>query len=532
MLNNHRLRKRLKTSKYGISFRDRLNDFYQNGSGRNFLLKRKITKLKDCTNSFQVEVELKNISKSTKFINSVVIADFTLPKTLGSFVDVLYNEWTQSGSCKILKEIKKTERSDYIMMRDQNPFSFLEEYGYLKGSLISEWFSRMSFEKIHIMVGALTTSNQYTVIYLKNDGGLIKVRVVCQFDEIELPVGEKLKTEKVVFMWDKNSGLENKFAKLVSKKMKLKNVPREINGICCAYYAQGNKVNEEYVMNTLRKIDEKKNAGHLVNTDTILIDAGYCEFGDWLNYKNQFPKGMKYIASEIRSRGLKAGIWIAPIIATINSQLYQTHKNWFIQGFEGRKTQPFDFIDSLSLMILDPTLAEVKNYLGQVFKQYYNWGFRVFKIDFVYPLGFTTDFSRNVTRAKALTELLDVIKDSVGKDAVFLSAISQLSPLVGYIDFVRTGIDTTSPLSYGFPVFRGVVNNYMLKKNIESFKGRNFLNGKVWNADIDCLVLNQNTGLDKNLIIEQQILMNQSNSRWVGDYIQNLNEEMIGYGLI
>ena len=31
---------------------------------------------------------------------------------------------------------------------------------------------------------------------------------------------------------------------------------------------------------------------------------------------------------------------------------------------------------------------------------------------------------------------------------------------------------------------------------------------------------------------EQQILMNQSNSRWVGDYIQNLNEEMIGYGLI
>lgn len=105
MLNNLRLSKRLKTSKYGISFRDRLNDFYQNGSGRNFQLKRKITKLKDYPNSFQVEVELKNISKTTKFINSVVLADFTLPKTLGSFVDVLYNEWTQSGSCKILKEI-------------------------------------------------------------------------------------------------------------------------------------------------------------------------------------------------------------------------------------------------------------------------------------------------------------------------------------------------------------------------------------------------------------------------------------------
>ncbi|HRN71225.1 MAG TPA: alpha-galactosidase, partial [Candidatus Woesebacteria bacterium] len=408
----------------------------------------------------------------------------------------------------------------------------LEEYGYLKGSLISEWFSRVSFEKIHLMVGALTTSDQYTVIYLKNDGGLIKVRVVCQFDEVELPVGEKLKTEKVVFMWDKKSCLENQFAKLVSKRMKLKNVVREISGICCAYYAQGNKVNEEYVMNTLYKIDEKKNAGHLVNTDTILIDAGYCEFGDWLNYKNQFPKGMKYIASEIRSRGFKAGIWIAPIIATINSQLYQTHKNWFIQGFEGRKTQPFDFIDSLSLMILDPTLSEVKDYLGKVYRQYYDWGFRVFKIDFVYPLGFTTDFSKNVTRAQALTGLLDVIKSSVGKDAVFLSAISQLSPLVGYIDFVRTGIDTTSPLSYAFPVFRGVVNNYMLKKNIESFKGRNFLNGKVWNADIDCLVLNQNTGLDKNLIIEQQILMNQSNSRWVGDDIGKADDNEFFYNLI
>ena len=184
-------------------------------------------------------------------------------------------------------------------------------------------------------------------------------------------------------------------------------------------------------MNTLYKIDEKSNSGVKVNTDTILIDAGYCKFGDWLEYKEQFPKGMENTANKIRSRGLKAGIWIAPLIATINSQLYQNHKNWFIEGFEGRKTQPFDFIDSLSLMILDPTLNEVKDYLVQIFKQYYDWGFRVFKLDFVYPLGFTTDFSRNLTRAQALTGLLDVIRSSVGKDAVFLSAISQLSPLVG-----------------------------------------------------------------------------------------------------
>ncbi|HRP37033.1 MAG TPA: hypothetical protein PLS50_04435, partial [Candidatus Dojkabacteria bacterium] len=142
------------------------------------------------------------------------------------------------------------------------------------------------------------------------------------------------------------------------------------------------------------------------------------------------------------------------------------------------------------------------------------------------------DFSRNVTRAQALTGLLDVIKSSVGKDAIFLSAISQLSPLVGYMDFVRTGIDTTSPLSYAFPVFRGVVNNYMLEKNIESYKGRSFFNGKVWNADIDCLVLNQNTGLDKNLIIEQQILMNQSNARWLGDDIRGMGSGDVLYEII
>lgn len=532
MLNNHRLRKRLKSSKYGISYRDRLNDFYQNSSGRNFLLKRKITKLKDYPNSFQIEVELKNISDSTKFINSVVVADYTLPKTLGNFVEVLYNEWTQSGSCKVLEEIKGTEKSNYIMMRDQNPFSFLEEYGYLKSSLISEWFTRLSFEKLHFLAGALTTNNQYTVIYLKEEHESIRVRVVCQFDELEVPIGGKLITEKIVFMWGKTTALDNNYAKLIARKMKLKNVQREISGICCAYYAQGNKVNEEYVMKTLEKIDDKLDSGQIVNTDTILIDAGYCEFGDWLEFKNTFPNGMANIASQIRKRGLKAGIWIAPIIATVRSQLYQNHRNWFIEGFEGRKTQPFDFVDSLSLMILDPTLSEVKDYLGKVYRQYYDWGFRVFKIDFVYPLGFTTDFSGNVTRTQALSRLLDIIKSSVGKDAVFLSAISQLSPLVGKIDFVRTGIDTTSPLDYGIPLVRGAVNNYMLSKNIESFKGRKFLDGKVWNADIDCFVLNENAKLNQKLVLEQKVLMEQSNSKWIGDDIGRIEKNELLYQLI
>ena len=532
MFLNTRIKKILKTSDYGVYYNYLTNDYFQKPIGKDFEVKRKFFKIHSPSKGLLMSLVIKNKSKSTKHINSIVIADFKLPRKLGLPNEYLINEWTQSGSCKKVKSFIKTEKSDFIMMRDQNPYSFMEEFGYLGDSMISEWFSSIDLDKLNFFLGAVTTSQQYTQIFYKLENGQLRIRITCQLDGVELEPEKKVNSEKILILWGESQNLQNIFAKEVARHSKVHNVEREINGICCAYYAQGNRVNEKYVMNTLLKIDEKNNSGQTVNTDTLLIDAGYCEFGDWLEYKEQFPKGMKNIAREIRSRGLKAGIWIAPVIASINSQLYQNHKNWFIEGFEGRKTQPFDFIDSLSLMILDPTLNEVKDYLRSVFKQYYDWGFRVFKIDFVYPIGFTTDFSRNVTRAQALTGLLDVIRLSVGKDAVFLSAISQLSPLVGKVDFVRTGIDTTSPLVYRIPILRGRVNNFMLKKNIESFKHRQFLDKKVWNADIDCLVLNENAKLDEKLVLEQAVLMEHSNSKWLGDDMTELTEGRILYMLV
>lgn len=532
MFLNSRIKKILNTSDYGVYYNYLANDYFQKPIGKDFEIKRRFFKFNSTSKGVLMSLEIKNKSKSTKHINSIVIADFKLPRNLGSPTEYLINEWTQSGSCKKVDSIIKTEKSDYIMMRDQNPFSFMEEFGYLRDSMISEWFSSIDLDKLNFFLGAVTTSQQYSQIFYKLENGQLHIRITCQLDGVELEPGKKINSEKILILWGQSQNLQNIFAKEVARHSKVKNVEREINGICCAYYAQGNRVNEGYVMNTLYKIDEKSNSGLKVNTDTILIDAGYCEFGDWLEYTEQFPKGMKNIAGEIRIRGLKAGIWIAPVIASINSQLYQNHKNWFIEGFEGRKTQPFDFIDSLSLMILDPTLNEVKDYLRRVFKQYYDWGFRVFKIDFVYPLGFTTDFSRNVTRARALTELCDEIRSSVGQDAVFLSAISQLSPLVGKADFVRTGIDTTSPLDYRIPMVRGAVNNYMLRKNIESFRNRQFLDKKVWNTDIDCLVLNDRAKLDQKLVLEQEVLMELSNSKWLGDDVSVTNQDELLFRMI
>ena len=51
--------------------------------------------------------------------------------------------------------------------------------------------------------------------------------------------------------------------------------------------------------------------------------------GDWLVPDAvKFPGGMKAQADAIHAKGFKAGLWLAPFVCQVGSDIYENHKDW------------------------------------------------------------------------------------------------------------------------------------------------------------------------------------------------------------
>jgi len=475
-------------------------------------------------NELILQISIQNRGES-QHLNALFV-EFELPEFKPH--QVLVNGWCQEGFSGYTQGIHRTQKRKVFFRRDQNPYSFLPEYGYVEKAQISEWYAQVVRDNEAVLIGALTTSNQFTTIYVvKKDGGTF-VRMACQLDGIILPGGESLKSEKLYLAVGGRDELLDKFACLLQKFAGINNLPKPVKGLCCSYYYQGNKVDEKYVKEQLLALDRLPCT---LGLETIQIDAGYSAWGDWLDTSKKFPSGMQTIVAEINKRGLKAGIWIAPFIASPHSKLCKEHKDWFINATNGRPiaarfTFPLDCLPPLAFRVLDVTKPAVQAYITSVVEQFVDWGFEYIKTDFTYPLCFATNYEVPMTRAQALRLGFEVIKKAAKGKALIESCITPLSPMVGVADYVRTGSDTMNPYVCSIPLIRNVVNKSMVKANLRNCEARQFLNGKIWINDADCLVCRPNTGLSSQLIDQHdQFLKEYQGSIWTGDNLNNLEWE-------
>ena len=78
-----------------------------------------------------------------------------------------------------------------------------------------------------------------------------------------------------------------------------------------------------------KELDVLENLPERINLDYFQLDAGYAKyFGDWLDYKERFPKGFANIINRIKRLGYKPGIWISPFSINPGTKLHDEHKSW------------------------------------------------------------------------------------------------------------------------------------------------------------------------------------------------------------
>ncbi len=224
--------------------------------------------------------------------------------------------------------------------------------------------------------------------------------------------------------------------------------------------------------------------------DWFQVDDGYePAYGDWTWRSDRFPHGPAWLADQIRQRGLKPGLWIAPFTPDPDSQLATEHPDWLADKTEA------GLLLSSSYELLDLTNPEVKTYISDLFTTFrQDWGFEWLKMDFAYWALFGTHFhDPTKTREEAWREAVGLIREAIGDDTFFLM-VAIMGTNYGLVDADRITLDN-APIWDWAP---GVsdddpLNQQGFKPTMRTVSRRYYLHNRVWINHPDLLLFRSNT---------------------------------------
>ena len=102
-----------------------------------------------------------------------------------------------------------------------------------------------------------------------------------------------------------------------------------------------------------------------VGVERYVLDDGWfagrrsdrAALGDWQVDEHVWPGGLHRLASYVRGRGMKFGLWIEPEMVNPDSELYRAHPDWILAA--GQRRPPLE----RHQLVLDLTRPEVTGYL-------------------------------------------------------------------------------------------------------------------------------------------------------------------------
>ncbi len=352
-----------------------------------------------------------------------------------------------------------------------------------KGQRPSDYFIATD----ELLVGFV--SNQFTHQYFLWDDETLSIIGSVDLFGTELASGESIELEEMVILGNKSLWtMLEKYADLIKQSNEVEF--NEFEGIgWCSWYHYFTDITFDELSKNVKLLAEIRNR-EKIDYRLVQLDDGYeKEIGDWLTTNSKFPD-LKEIASEIRGKGFKAGLWIAPFSASESSRLFNEHKEWFVKNSDGNPRVAYRNWNK-QIFALDTTNPEVLLHLERLIKTIRSYGFDYLKIDFLFagaiPGGRFNEF---LTPVEAYRSGMQTIRAAAGDDCFILGCGAPLLPSVGYVDGMRIGSDT-APEWNGETMDIGVPSARYSLRNAYT---RSFMHRRLWLNDPDTIVL-RNCGL-------------------------------------
>jgi alpha-galactosidase len=334
----------------------------------------------------------------------------------------------------------------------------------------------------HLLIGFVTGADQLAEIILDVDDGFCSLTATCHADGLWLDPGESLRSERLRVAtgldgWESLEAWAGRMGELMDAR-----VPdRTPTGWCTRYCYLGlNSAQDVYA--NLGAIRRQR-----LPLSLVMIGDGYqSAVGDWLTPNSERFTDMTTVAATLRREGRVPGIWTAPFGLAADSQTWTNHPDWVIRDEAGQPVLAWEHLGQ-PIYALDTTHPDAAEWLDITFRTLRReWGYDAFKVDFLFAAALPGQrYNPRVTRAQALRQGLELIRQAIGDDAFLLGCGAPLGPAVGLVDGMRIGPDvstTWEPMLPGDLSAPGTAG--ALRNNI----ARAYTHRRLWAADPDCLL--------------------------------------------
>ncbi len=249
--------------------------------------------------------------------------------------------------------------------------------------------------------------------------------------------------------------------------------------IWCSWYHYFTEVSEADMVENLDALDRLD-----LPVDVVQLDDGYqSELGDWLTLSDRF-ESLGDLVARIRDRGRRAGIWVAPFLVGVRSELAREHPDWLVRGADpGAEPAHAGHNWKQDLYALDTSHPGAAAYLTEVFATLAGLGVDFFKIDFVYAGALPGRRHRDVPATVAYREGLQLIRSAIG-ESYLLGCGAPILPSIGLVDGMRVSAD----IGLHYEPDGGDMSQPSQRSAVLSGRARAYQHGRWWVNDPDCLV--------------------------------------------
>jgi len=199
----------------------------------------------------------------------------------------------------------------------------------------------------------------------------------------------------------------------------------------------------------------------------VELDDGYDRGPEGEHYwierwdEKKFPHGPKWLAGYIKSKGLRAGIWIVP---NSYAGAVQQHPDWYLRFRAGEVVRDYN------TPALDSTNPEVLEFLKKEFTTLDDWGFEYYKFDGEHAIpryapGVDLDklHDKSLEPLAAYRNRLKLIRETIGPQR-FIEGCPAGTPLngIGYFNSYFNGDDLYSSWQGMYALYSSINANAFL----------------------------------------------------------------------
>ena len=407
--------------------------------------------------------------------------------TVWKFYRLGYQSWSPSAAIDFLEPQPKP-RNFLARAIAQAPFLKNRRYPWVWSS---EWMAEIVEPELDaaMLLGFITAKAQNSVVEAEvRFERFRRFEAVADCEAAELPPGEELSSDwAIAMLTDAPRAGQKKYFELCARAMGARST-KPVQGWCSWYY-YFEKIDQAGLEENLEQLSKLNPRVQLFQID----DGWQTAIGDWLNWNYKFPGGPKALADKIHGRGLKAGIWLAPFLASGSSELYDQHRDWFLKSESGKTVTAMinPRWKGFFAYALDATHPGFLEWLAAVVRKLTaEYGFDFLKLDVLYAAALSGKrHDPRATGASALRKGLEVIREAAGEDCYILGCGSPLLPAVGLVDAMRVSQDTDRRWKNPMDILFGLSLTPSLRSCLNNNLARALTAGRLWALDPDCLIL-------------------------------------------